>query len=527
MGASAVSVEIEGIESLRLWLSAPSRFLDIGRLPVSSAATRVLAGAGVAHLLTFVSQGVLVGVLGLGVRSQARRYTADDAELLMSLADELAPTLQAATTAHRSELEARQRERVEQELQTARRIQVSLLPKEVPALDGWQIATRYQPAREVGGDFYDFVALADGRVGLVLGDVTDKGIPAALVMATTRSMLRAVAAQPEMTAGEVLAKVNDLLCPDLPSGMFVTCFYAILDPATGSVTYANAGQDPPYVRRPDGSVGELYATGMPLGLMPGSRYEEGAATVAHGNELLFFSDGLVEAHNPAREMFGLPRVKRLLGSQDGATPPIAMLLQELATFTGAEWEQEDDITLVSVQRVQQPSEDAKDERPAVQTLAGAVAAGGGGAGAVWRILDTWSVASEPGNEQRVIARVAEVVSLVGISAMRLEQLKTAVGEAAMNAMEHGNHFDPGKVITIEVAASQAQVAVRITDEGGHIDIPTTVTPDLDAKLAGLQSPRGWGLFLIEHLVDEMHVSGDDTHRSVEMVMAIDDPVEKG
>lgn len=523
--ASITSVEIGGDDPLRPWLSATSRFLAVRRLPAQSAASRALASANVANVLTFVSQGVLTGALGMGARSPASPYSADDAELLMTLADELAPTLQAATAAHRSELEARQRERVEQELQTARRIQVSLLPKEVPALDGWQIATRYQPAREVGGDFYDFLALADGRVGLVLGDVTDKGIPAALVMATTRSMLRAVAAQPKVTSGEVLAQVNDLLCPDLPSGMFVTCFYAILDPATGSVTYANAGQDPPYVRRPDGSVGELYATGMPLGLLPGSRYEEGAATVALGDELLFFSDGLVEAHNPAREMFGLPRLQKLLGSQDGATPPITMLLQELATFTGTEWEQEDDITLVSVQRMRRPSDDVKDERPAMQTPAGAAVTGSGsGDGAVWRTLDAWSVASEPGNEQRVIARVAEIVGSVGISAMRLEQLKTAVGEAAMNATEHGNHFDPGKVIAIEVAASRTQVAVRVTDEGGYSDIPPTVTPDLDGKLAGLQSPRGWGLFLIEHLVDDMRVSVDGTHRTVEMVMAIDDPV---
>lgn len=521
MDASITSVEIGAGDPLRPWLSAASRFLTVGRLPVDSAATRTLAGADVVYLLTFVSQGVLTGALGLGARAPARPYTADDAELLMTLADELAPMLQTAAVAHHSELEARQRERVEQELQTARRIQESLLPKEVPALDGWHIATRYQPAREVGGDFYDFLPLADGKLGVVLGDVTDKGIPAALVMATTRSMLRAVAMQPQVTPSQALAQVNDLLCPDLPSSMFVTCFYAILDPANGNVTYANAGQDPPYLRHPDGSVSDLYATGMPMGLLPGSRYEEGEATVAPGDELLFFSDGLVEAHNAAREMFDLSRLQRLLGSQDGATPPITMLLRELAEFTGPDWEQEDDITLVSVQRMYQPDGARRSEEPAAQPDASELS--GGSYGTAWRALDAWSVASEPENEQQVIARVAQVVGALGISAARLEQLKTAVGEATMNAMEHGNHFAPEKRISIEVVASQAQVAVRITDEGGPGAITAPVTPDLDAKLAGLQSPRGWGLFLIEHLVDEMRVSDDATHRTVELVMAIDDP----
>lgn len=521
LDASITSIEIGAGDPLRPWLSAASRFLTVGRLPLDSAATRTLASADVAHLLTFVSQGVLTGTLGMGTRAPARPYTADDAELLMTLADELAPMLQTAAVAHRSELEARQRERVEQELQTARRIQESLLPKEVPALDGWRIATRYQPAREVGGDFYDFLALADGKLGVVLGDVTDKGIPAALVMATTRSMLRAVAMQPQVTPGQALAQVNDLLCPDLPSSMFVTCFYAIVDPATGRVIFANAGQDTPYLRRPDGSVGTLYATGMPMGLLPESRYEEGEATVAPGDELLFFSDGLVEAHKASREMFGLPRLQRLLGSQDDATPPITMLLHELAEFTGPDWEQEDDITLVSVQRMSQPDDTGRSEEPAVQPDASEVS--DGGYGTAWRTLDAWSVASVPGNEQQVIARVAQVVGSLGIAPARLEQLKTAVGEAAMNAMEHGNHFDPERLISIEVVTSQAQIAVRITDEGGPGAITAPVAPDLDAKLAGLQSPRGWGLFLIEHLVDEVHVSDDATHRTVELVMAIDDP----
>jgi steroid delta-isomerase-like uncharacterized protein len=140
--------------------------------------------------------------------------------------------------------QAQERERIEQELRVARQIQRSLLPEVTPELCGWQVAAYYEPAREVGGDFYDFLELEDGRLGLVVGDATGKGMPAALVMATTRGMLRAVA-QSLDSPGEVLAQVNDALCPDIPSEMFVTCFYAILDPKSGALSYANAGHDLP------------------------------------------------------------------------------------------------------------------------------------------------------------------------------------------------------------------------------------------------------------------------------------------
>lgn len=242
-----------------------------------------------------------------------------------------------------------ERARIEQELQTARLIQHSLLPKELPEMMGWQIAAYYQPAREVGGDLYDCFAFPDGRLGLVIGDVTDKGIPAAMVMASTRSMLRA-AAQSSNSPGEVLARVNNLLYTDTPERMFVTCFYAILDPASGRLRYANAGHDLPY-QRARGDVAELLATGMPLGLMPEMAYEEREAVVGPGESILFYSDGLVEAHNPAREMFGFPRLKTLLTSLSDQTPLITSLLGELELFTGGEWEQEDDVTLVTLHRV--------------------------------------------------------------------------------------------------------------------------------------------------------------------------------
>ena len=244
--------------------------------------------------------------------------------------------------------QAQERERIEQELRVARQIQRSLLPEATPELYGWQLAAYYKPAREVGGDFYDFLELEDERLGLVVGDATGKGMPAALVMATTRGMLRAVA-QSLDSPGEVLARVNDALCPDIPSEMFVTCFYAILDPKSGSLSYANAGHDLPYLWH-EGDAKELRARGMPLGLMPEMSYDEREAVLREGDCVLFYSDGLVEAHDPHYEMFGFPRLGALIAEHGNQRSLVDSLLKELYYFVGERWEQEDDITLLTLER---------------------------------------------------------------------------------------------------------------------------------------------------------------------------------
>jgi serine phosphatase RsbU (regulator of sigma subunit)/predicted ester cyclase len=246
---------------------------------------------------------------------------------------------------------ARERERIEQELRVAHRIQQALLPEAAPELDGWQLAAYYRPARQVGGDFYDFWELPDGRLGIVVGDATGHGMPAALVMATTRGMLRAVA-RPSDSPGEVLARVNEALCPEIPPNVFVTCFYAILDPVGGRLLYANAGHDLPYLRRDGRRSTDLRARGMPLGLMPRMSYEENETSLEEGEAVLFYSDGLVEAHNPHREMFGFPRLRKLVDehASDGGSL-VDRLLNELSGFVGADREQEDDITLIVLQRL--------------------------------------------------------------------------------------------------------------------------------------------------------------------------------
>src|SRR5919112_3155954 len=140
----------------------------------------------------------------------------------------------------------------------------------------------------------------------------------------------------------------------------------------------------------------------------------------------------------------------------------------------------------------------------------------------WCVLAELSVPSEPGNERIAMERVAEVVKELGLSEQRLERLKTAVAEATMNAMEHGNRYRPDVPVKIRVLASDADLLVRITDQGGSpVPDPDKEVPDLEAKLEGLQSPRGWGLLLIKNMVDEMHITSDAVHHTIELVMHLE------
>jgi serine phosphatase RsbU (regulator of sigma subunit)/predicted ester cyclase len=246
--------------------------------------------------------------------------------------------------------EISERERIEQELRVARSIQQASLPKDVPRLEGWQIAPFYRPAREVGGDFYDFHHLSEGRLGLVTGDATGKGVPAALVMSTTCGMLQLAAQVLDSSSpGEVLSRVNETLLARIPLNTFVTCFYAILDPGSGTLRYANAGHDPPYLWH-GGCCEELRARGMPLGLMPGMSYEAGEVSLREGDSVLFYCDGLVEAHDPKGEMFGFPRLRARVAEHGEERSLGDLLLEELYSFVGEGWEQEDDITLLTLKR---------------------------------------------------------------------------------------------------------------------------------------------------------------------------------
>jgi serine phosphatase RsbU (regulator of sigma subunit)/anti-sigma regulatory factor (Ser/Thr protein kinase) len=491
-------VEIAPNDPLLAYFQAAGEAVDIEELELDSPALRELKAAGVKLAVPLVSQGELIGVLNLGPRLSEQEYSSDDRKLLDNLAAQAAPALRVGQLVREQEAEAATRQRFEQELEVARLIQQNFLPKELPDLPGWQVAAYYRPAREVGGDFYDVIPLPDGRVAFVVGDVTDKGVPAALVMSATRSVLRASATR-LIEPGVVLERVNEHLCPDMPAKMFVTCLYGVLDPATGRLRFANAGHDLPYVKTADGVI-ELRARGMPLGLMSGMAYEEKEAVLEPGDSVLLHSDGVVEAHDPDRDMFGFPRLKETMAGSPGGQELIDRVIAVLEAFTGPGAEQEDDITMVTLQR-----------------SAGAAIVAGSSNGTV---LAEFELASEPGNEREAIARVEAAVAGTGLEQARLDRLKTAVAEATMNAMEHGSEYRADRPVSIRVLSSADSVKVQVTDLGGVTELPDREIPDLEAKLAGRQKPRGWGLFLIEQMVDEARVTGDEDRRTLELVVRL-------
>jgi serine phosphatase RsbU (regulator of sigma subunit) len=230
----------------------------------------------------------------------------------------------------------------------ARNIQESILPTQLPSLPGWKLAAHWQPARMVSGDFYDFVHFPDGCLGLMIGDVTGKGVPAALVISTTRSVLRSTAIQ-QIWPGQVLQQANQLLCEDMLLGMYVTCLYAVLNPIDGSLRIANAGHTLPCQKK-GGNILELRARGMPLGLLPDMDYEETESHIGEGECVVFLSDGITEAHNPQREMYGTPRLLECLAQSSCTNDMINSVLKDLTEFTGFDCEQEDDVTIVTLER---------------------------------------------------------------------------------------------------------------------------------------------------------------------------------
>jgi len=505
--AESPPIDIAPNDPIIGYFQSASGAVDVDSLDLDSPAVQAMKEAGIKLVVPLVTQGELIGLLNLGPRLSERDYSGDDRKLLDNLAAQAAPAVRVGQLVQEQEAQVRDRERLEQEMRVATLIQQQFLPKELPQMAGWQVSAFYRPARAVGGDFYDFIELTDGRIAIVAGDVTDKGVPAALVMASTRSIIRAEAER-LVSPSKVMERANDLLFPDIPAHMFVTCLYALLDPRTGKIVFANAGHNLPYVRVGD-EVVELRATGMPLGLMPGSKYEETEATLGSGETMLLHSDGLAEAHSAEGEMFGFPRMHALMREADGGQEVIDTMLMELDRFTAGVEEQEDDITLVTVQRSSHSHFADESGGSAEVTMPDSNG---------HRVLAEFELPSDPGNEREVMDRVANAVGSLGLSAPRLENLKTAVSEAAMNAIEHGNESNTEMPVGVQVLLSEDDLRVLIRDLGGDKEIPETETPDIEAKLAGLQKPRGWGLFLIQNMVDKMEVTSDETHHTVELVL---------
>jgi serine phosphatase RsbU (regulator of sigma subunit)/putative methionine-R-sulfoxide reductase with GAF domain len=302
-----------------------------------------------------MSKGDMLGCMVVDYAGPEHRST----ERLMTILSGIAGQAAIAVENARLLREAAEQERMRQELEVAKRIQTSFLPECCPPVPGWELAAYWRSAREVGGDFYDFIPMPvrpedegrAGRMGLVVADVADKGVPAALFMALSRTLLRTVSIDGRSPSAAI-ARTNDLIMADARSGLFVTMFYAILQPWSGEVAYVNAGHMPPLVvRAKEGMAEELRVPGMALGILPNESFGEYTSHLRRGDALILYTDGVTDAANAEQDRFGLDRLKELVRNHrhESAHELAETIKRVIEAFVG-DTVQFDDFTLVVARR---------------------------------------------------------------------------------------------------------------------------------------------------------------------------------
>jgi sigma-B regulation protein RsbU (phosphoserine phosphatase) len=305
-----------------------------------------------AAIVPLIAEGRSIGALVIDMR-QPRHFDDSEIRLLQLMANQAALAIEKARLHH----EEIKRHRIEEELAVGRQIQLSMLPPGVPAVPGWEISAVYEPARQVGGDFYDFFELPGepGRLGLVVADVSDKGVPAALFMALSRTIIRNNALRGRPPA-ETLIWANRFIQEDSQTDMFLTAFYAALNTNSGRLTFANAGHNRPlWWHAATGDFEELQAAGIVLGILDDVELEEGEVEVAPGDVLVFYTDGVTEAMTRSYEEFGVARLKTAVAGAVGAHLNlnakiiVDAILDAVKSFT-RDAPQSDDFTLFVVRR---------------------------------------------------------------------------------------------------------------------------------------------------------------------------------
>jgi phosphoserine phosphatase RsbU/P len=366
-------------------------------------------------------------------------------------------------------------EKIASELRIAREIQMSSIPREYPALPGWDIHGVLQPAREVGGDFYDCALLDERRLYVTLGDVSDKGVPAALFMAATKTRLGASVAAAGSPAA-VLTRVNRDTVRNNDRCMFVTVWCGILDVGSGQITYANAGHNPPAVRRADGRVEFLdFASAPALGIDEDAAYREGTTTLEPGDVLVMYTDGVTEALDAREELFSEDRLQTELAASGlcDARDVAGRVLARVAAFAG-DTPQADDIALLVLRR--------------------------GQAGL--------RLASQLSELPRLAAEVARLGREHDLPAEVVSDLTLALEEAVSNVIRHGYGERPDGPISVAFRATGESIVITVEDAAVGFDPLKHPEPDLtvpvEARPAG-----GMGVYLIKRLMDEVDYRVDD------------------
>ncbi|MCU0610837.1 MAG: PP2C family protein-serine/threonine phosphatase [Candidatus Eisenbacteria bacterium] len=318
-----------------------------GRIPLTDPQKAWLAERAAALIVPLETVSGLRGFLVVGERLSGDDYTPEELEILRALSPQI------ALVAETIELleERTERQRLDDEIRMARGIQEGLMPRELPPTPGLESAARIRFCGDVAGDYYDVIALADGRTLLAVGDVTGKGLGAALIMSNLQAALRAMNGV-GLSLAEVVARINTLIHDNTPDDLFITLFVALYDPATATLSYVNAGHDPPLVCAYDGNVTRLPATGLLVGVFPGAMYDQRVLHLNPGDLVLFYTDGATEAMNDEEEELGDDRLARMVA--DNRSAPVAALLTAIEdgvkAFHGGR-PLHDDMTLVAIRRL--------------------------------------------------------------------------------------------------------------------------------------------------------------------------------
>jgi len=433
------------------------------------------------------NDGEIVGVIQVlnkkGEKSAV--FEREDEEILLALAGQAAVAITNAI--YHKEVLAKQK--LERDLQIARTVQESFLPSSPPRVPGYQFEAYYKAAQEVGGDFYDFIPLSEDQVGLIMGDVSGKGVPAALFMARLMSDFRFISLTEEEPK-DILARVNDLLAGRSQRGMFVTLGFVILDTLKKRITFSSAGHLPPILVKAGGSVHRLEVEkGIPLGIAGGREFGQDGVPFEEGDTLLLYTDGLMEARNAKGREFGLKRIEKIVSQNADSTAKRikSRLLKEINSFV-TDTPQHDDLTFILAKANRSGATSKRKKAPSGKRP---------GVGRAGENISL-SVPSDPGYLALVRKNVETFLGGLGFTESQRRKIVLAVDEAASNVIKHGYKGNTEKRIDFMMEASKGKLTIKIRDYGETPDIEKIKPRRLDDI-----KPGGLGTHFLNEVMDSV------------------------
>jgi sigma-B regulation protein RsbU (phosphoserine phosphatase) len=391
-----------------------------------------------------------------------------------------------------------QKDRMEAELNVGRDIQMSMLPLEFPAFpdrDEFSIHALLKPAREVGGDFYDFFFINPDEICLVVGDVSGKGVPAALFMAVTKTMIKA-RAMDDPSPASIITRVNDEMSEDNPSSMFVTLFIAICNVISGECRYTNAGHNPPYLRRASGQQEVLNQRHGPIiGAVKGLAYKEDLLQLNKGDQLLLFTDGVTEAMDPAETFFTEKRLEDFLhNSEFSSVKDLVTSSLEIVESFAAGADQADDITLLGFSLEKEPGQSLRSQLKLV-------------------------IAAEFQEIDRLNREVAKFAEENGVPEAVIRKLNIALDDLVNNIISYGLDSNHEHSIEVQCVLSKGRLEVEVTDTGRPFNPFENLSVDTASSIEN-REVGGLGRLLVRELMDEVSYERHLDENAVKLIMDI-------